>query len=367
MSWEHFQSNRIIPESHKIISCYAAFNHMRIRRDGDMSPCCFSTKQLRWKKGEVGLKDFWFGDLNDEYRKHFLSESLHAGCGTCAQRIQNKIIPPINEYDWNVGDERLKHAMDSTSWPKIFEFEISNLCNMACPMCMGDLSSKHMLGRDKDVKVYNPNVFDDDENLEELIEQFKEFIPQLDEIRFTGGEPFAHKAFYRIADLITEINPKMNIQVCTNGSVYNKKVQKICDQSNLKLTMSIDTVIPKEYEQIRIGGAYEETFANIQKFKNNAKSVMVNATLMSVNAENISKLFEYGIENNFKVFINTYSRAGRFNSPDWSLNTVNPKILKKSINDLQNINLPKHKKNRRNWRIEIGKTIKLLQNGLLND
>lgn len=370
MSWDYFQNSRTIPEAHKKISCYAPFNHMRIRRDGDMSPCCFSLKKLRWKKGEVGLKDYWFGSLNEEYQSAMLGRNLHSGCGhedrpnTCGNLIKNKIIPPINDYDHNAGEDRLYHALnsvfeDTKSMPKIFEFEISNLCNMACPMCMGNLSSKHMLGRDKDLMKYEPNVFDDDDNLNELIDQFEEFIPHLDEIRFVGGEPFAHKGFFKICDRIADINPDMSVQVCTNGSVYNKKVEKISKQNKLKLSVSIDTVIPEEYKQIRIGGQYQQTFENIQKFKNTAQSVMINATIMSINVGNISKFFHYAIENNLETFINTYSRLGRSNSPDWSLNRVDKSTLQKSIEELESIESDLHSS-------QIHQTIKLIQNSLLD-
>lgn len=337
MSWEKFQKSRNIPELHKSITCYAPFNHMRIRRDGHMSPCCFAQQLHRWQKDYVSLKDYWFGRINERYQLNMFSQNLKSRCSICKSQIDNGIIPQINDYDNNAKDDRLSHALDAESMPKVFEFEISNLCNMACPMCMGDLSSKHMLGRDKDLKKYDPNIFDDDENLEKLIEQFKEFIPHLNEVRFVGGEPLAHKGTYKICNLISDINPNLKIQICTNGSIYNKKVEKICKNNNLKISFSIDTVIPEEYKQIRIGGKYEQTFENIQNFKKNVKKINVNATLMSINVGNISKFFQYAIDNNFSSFINTYSREGRVNSPDWSLSQVDKSILRKSLEELESI------------------------------
>jgi molybdenum cofactor biosynthesis enzyme MoaA len=342
--WEYFQSNRIIPERDKILSCYAAFNHMRIRRNGGMSPCCFAIKKDKWVKGEYGLKDYWFGELNEAYRQAFLNQELHAGCqAVCGHRIDNYIQPPINEYDTNTGNDRLEHALDDNAWPRLFEFEISNLCNFACPMCMGELSSKHMLGRDKDLKVYDPNVFDDDENLEQLLIEISEFIPHLHVIRFTGGEPFAHKAFYRIADLITEINPNVLLDVTTNGSVFNKKVERVCHNNKLKLSMSLDTVMPEEYAIIRVGGKHEETFGNVQKFKNliGSDNIKINSALMSVNAANIDQFFEYARANDFRAFINVYERLGRQHTEDWSLKLVPVEILKETKKRLEQIFYPK--------------------------
>lgn len=337
-NWDWVQKNRTIPESHKLISCYAPFNHMRIKRDGGMSPCCFSTRQEQWKRGEVGLRDYWFNGLNLDYQNLLMSNNLHIGCTNhCGRKIKNKILPPITEYDWNVGDERLEHALDGSSWPKVFEFEISNLCNFACPMCMGELSSKHMLGRDKDLKVYSPNIFDDDENLDVLLEELKEFIPHLEQIRFVGGEPFAHKALYKICDLIETLNPSLSVQICTNGSVFNKKVKKICERINLQLSISIDTVIPEEYKQIRIGGQYNQTFDNIKKFKEllGPQKIMVNTTFMLINAFNIHSFFDYAKDNDFDAFVNIYSRLGREHTIDWSVHLLPTEEKKLAINKLK--------------------------------
>jgi len=324
-NWDWFQSNRTIPESHKFITCYAAFNHMRIRRDGYMSPCCFSTRQQQWKKGEFSLKDYWFGKLNNEYQEAFLNSDFHFGCTRlCKTRIKNKMQPPILDYDRNTGNERLRHALEENSYPLIFEFEISNLCNFACPMCLGELSSKHMLGRDKFLKKYAPNIFDEEENANQLLLEFEEFIPHLNEIRFTGGEPFAHKFFYKLCDKIAKINPELSIMVCTNGSILNKKVEKVCKNNNLRLSISVDTIVPEEYEKIRVGGVWEETYSNVEKFidKLGNKNVTLNSTFMSINASNIYQLFEYAHRKNVEFFINTYDRNGREHTKDWGLHTL---------------------------------------------
>lgn len=340
-NWDKFQQKRTIPEQHKSISCYAAFNHFRLSRDGEMHPCCFSLNRQKWSK-EFGLKDYWFDGLNSEYQDHFLNNDLHPGCGICKHRIEEDIQPPIIEYDHNVGDNRLEHAM-SINYPKIFEFEISNLCNLECEMCHAGLSSKLAMGRDKNLIASNPdvygknNLFDDEENMDLMIEQFKEFIPHLEEIRFVGGEPFAHKGMFKIAKVVADLNRDCNLQVCTNGTVYNQKVEEICKNNNLKLTISIDSVIEEEYKQIRIGAKYQDTYDNIQKLKEvlGSDKITANATFMSVNAENIDKFFLYAIENNFKTFVNVYIREWREHTKDWSLHNLSRDQKDKSIEKLK--------------------------------
>ena len=322
--------NRTIPKKQQYITCFSAFNHMRINRHGYMSPCCFvpqipkvpQTAQL-WNK-KKGLHDYWFNGLNMEYQELFLESKFHAGCGVCKKRIEQNIIPPLNEYDWNVED-RMK-GVASISYPKILDLEISNLCNMECPMCFGHLSSKHAANRDKDID-FGLNVFDNDENLDHLIEELKEFIPHLEQIRFVGGEPLAHKGMFKIAKVVADIKPELKLQVCTNGSVYNKKVERLCKENNVQFSFSIDTVIPEEYHKIRIGGKYEQTYSNIDKFRNlvGKDNININTTLMHINAENIVKVFEYSLNNGYSLYVNTYSREGARLikiTPDWGLHLV---------------------------------------------
>ena len=330
--WNKFQSVRTIPEKEKIISCYAAFNHMRITRLGLMMPCCFSTlKNQVWSK-EKGLKHYWFEGLNTEYQDHFLDGKLHNGCDTCKQRIEEGITPPILDYDWN-DNNRLDNAMN-ISWPKIFEFEISNLCNMECPMCVGYLSSKHAMNRDKHID-WGTNLFDDDDNLNHLIEELKDFIPHLKEMRFVGGEPLAHKAMYKIAKVVREIKPELKIQVCTNGSIFNRQVKEICEKNNMSFSFSLDTIIPEEYQTIRIGGKYDETYSNVEEISKivGSENITINSTLMSVNSNNIIKLVDYSFKNKFDFFLNTYAKHGRITSPDWGLNKLNKKTIKKVMRD----------------------------------
>jgi len=301
--------NRTIPENQQYISCFAAFNHMRITRRGFMSPCCFSSNQQVWNKQE-GLHHYWFNGLNVEYQEKFLESKLHAGCGICKARIERNITPPLNDYDWNIEDRM--QGVANVSYPKILEFEISNLCNMECPMCFGYLSSKHAANRDKHID-WGVNLFDDDKNLDHLIEELKEFIPYLETIRFVGGEPLAHKGMFKIAKVVADIKPELKIVITTNGSIYNKKTERLCKENNVEFSFSVDTVIPEEYHQIRVGGKYEQTYSNIDKFKNllDKDSITISTVLMNINAENIVKVFEYSLSNGYNLFVNMYTREGR--------------------------------------------------------
>tara|TARA_B100001778_G_C18605266_1_gene639442 strand:- start:6186 stop:7508 length:1323 start_codon:yes stop_codon:yes gene_type:complete len=334
--WDFLQKARTIPDNQKHISCFAAFNHLRITRMGYMMPCCFATLyNQKWNKDE-GLHHYWFEGVNAEYQETFLDTKLHDGCDTCKERLENKVIPPIVDYDWNVKD-RMKGVMN-VSYPKIIEFEISNLCNMECPMCVGYLSSKHAMNRDKHID-WGESIFDDDDNLNHLIEELKEFIPYLEEIRFVGGEPLAHKAMFKIAKIVRDIKPEVKLQVCTNGSIFNKQVKKLCEKNNVTFSFSLDTIIPEEYQIIRVGGTHKDTYDNVKKITDMVghRNVTINSTLMTINCENIVQLIRYAYKNKYRFFLNTYARHGRVTSPDWGLHNISDDINKKVIQECKNL------------------------------
>ena len=330
---------RTIPEDQKYISCFAPFNHLRINRLGEVSPCCFSTHRERWKRGSVSLHEIWFEGIFTKYQEQMINEKLHSGCTICINKINRNITSHIPDYDWNDND-RMRSALNIT-YPKILDIELSNLCNLECPMCFGFLSSKHAMNRDKFYnekagkavqgmkKEWGANRFDSDKNLYAFIEELKEFIPHCKEMRFSGGEPFAHKAMYKIAKVVAEINPEIKLEICTNGTVYNKNVEKIIKENNVYFSFSIDTVIPKEYNSIRVGAEYEKTFRNIEKISQLTKpeNITISTVLMSKNCENFIKFFKWGYDRKYKIFVNTYDLHGRKRwIPDWSLYLVDKEI-----------------------------------------
>ena len=84
-NWDKFQQKRTIPEQHKSVSCYAAFNHFRLSRDGEMHPCCFSTKReqcefLQLRRNVFILPSNVEYNFCFDFRLPILQQSLHQEC-----------------------------------------------------------------------------------------------------------------------------------------------------------------------------------------------------------------------------------------------------------------------------------------------
>jgi len=142
-----------------------------------------------------------------------------------------------------------------------------------------------------------------------FVDQLTEFVPHLEEIRFNGGEPFAQKIVLDICDMVADINPGLKINIATNGTVYNKRVEKILRQNNVHLNVSIDSLIKERYEAIRINANFDQLMTNFEIFRkysmegNKEMAVMVNP--MRNNWDEMVDFLQFANDRNINLWYNT--------------------------------------------------------------
>lgn len=249
----------------KTSACNAPYTNMYMTVEGHISPCWLTVGHLESWTENSNLKDIWNGEKFRQYRTNLKNGCFEGQCRICKQKIEADVWPLALAYDGNSIKE----------YPTMLELELSNQCNLECIMCNGRLSSGIRKNREKlpPLKM----VYDD-----RFVEQLKDFIPHLEELRFNGGEPFAQKIVHDICFLVQEINPSLKINFATNGSVYNNKVKEILEKCNVHLNISIDSLIKENYERIRVNGDFKKLMDNFLIFKdychanNRNLSVMVN-------------------------------------------------------------------------------------------
>lgn len=245
--------------------CNAPHNNMYFTVEGKVAPCWLQVGSIdNWSK-DRSIHDIWFGDKFNALRNDHKSEVYPGKCGQCKQQSDDNIWPLAKAYDsYTVG-----------KYPTLIELELSNQCNLECTMCSGLLSSGIRKNRDNLPPL--PQIYN-----QSFIEQLKEFIPHLEELRFNGGEPFAQKIVLDICDVVAKINPGLKINIATNGTIYNKRVRHIMDVCNLHINVSIDSLDKQRYSEIRINGDLDVVLKNFHLFNkycadnNRNLSVMVN-------------------------------------------------------------------------------------------
>lgn len=272
--------------------CKAPINNMYFTVEGKVAPCWLQVGAVDNWSHERSIKDIWFGENFNRLREALANKQYLGQCATCKHQIDSNVWPLAKAYD----------TFSVKQYPTLMELELSNQCNLECVMCSGLLSSGIRKNREKLPPL--PQIYDDT-----FVEQLKDFIPHLEELRFNGGEPFAQKIVLDICDVVAEINPNLVITIATNGTVYNKRVQHIMDNCNVKFNVSIDSLDKQRYSDIRIHGNLDIVLNNFKRFNDYSMSkghnvcVMVNP--MRNNWFELINFVDFCNEHNTNLWFNT--------------------------------------------------------------
>jgi len=284
-----FDMNRTID---KVSPCLAPFNNMYFTTEGNVAPCWLLVGHVDKWTPTRSIKDIWFGEKFTEYRNNLKEGIFESKCRICKQKIEADTWPLALAYD----------GFSIKNYPTLLELELSNQCNLECIMCEGRLSSGIRKNRDKLPAL--PQVYD-----AVFVEQLKEFIPHLEELRFNGGEPFAQRIVYDICMLVAELHPTLRINIATNGTVYNKQVKNILDKCNVHLNISIDSLDKDNYESIRINGNFEDLMNNFKLFnaycKENDRGLSVMVNPMRNNWWEMPEFVKFTTDNEVHLWYNT--------------------------------------------------------------
>jgi radical SAM protein with 4Fe4S-binding SPASM domain len=304
-----FDKHRVV---NTLSSCLAPFNNMYFTTEGRVAPCWLLVGYLDTWSPQKSIKDIWFGEEFNKYRDNLKNGIFENECRVCKQKIEADTWPLAMAYD----------GFTVKDYPSLLELELSNQCNLECIMCEGRLSSGIRKNRENLPPL--PMIYDDS-----FVEQLKEFIPHLEELRFNGGEPFAQKIVYDICMLVADLNPSLKINIATNGTVYNKQVKKIMDRCNLSLNISIDSLEKENYDSIRINGDFNLLMENFIRFRDychsnhRGLSVMVNP--MRNNWWEMPNFVEFATENKVHLWYNTIhhpEHLGIWSLPSGDLNII---------------------------------------------
>ena len=272
--------------------CKAPSNNMYFTIMGKVSPCWKTTATCDNWSEDRSIMDIWYGDKFKMYRDALAKNVFLNRCTECKVDVDNEVWPLARAYE----------KLPIREYPSLMELELSNQCNLECIMCSGFLSSGIRKNRDKLPPL--KQIYTD-----KFVEELREFIPHLQELRFNGGEPFAQKIVLDICDMVTEVNPKLKIRVATNGTVYTKRVKHILANNNIHLNISIDSLQQKRYEEIRINADFKKLMINFDIFhkycKDNSRSLVVMINPMRNNWEEMVDFIWFSDKFDINLWYNT--------------------------------------------------------------
>jgi len=168
--------------------------------------------------------------------------------------------------------------------PMIIEIEPTNYCNLKCKMC-------HVRFM-KDVKVDMLDI----KHIKNLSESIKNSIFNIGAV----FEPAIHKNFSQIIQLLSKNN---RVIFTTNATNVDDKLLSILQISDNIYTiyLSIDSIVEKTYESIRVNGKFEQVSSNIKKIatitSKKKTNLIINMVLMKSNINELIDMIDYCEEN----------------------------------------------------------------------
>ena len=295
------QYNKLRYHGAKKLFCYNPFVNLFFNISGNAIACCRSHTNVLGKYPEQSIKEIWFSDKAEQMREHMLHNDLNMGCEYCKLQIETNRFHSLPSM---LTDQFSSSKADI--YPKVLELELSNTCNLQCVMCSGRVSSAIRKHREKLPPIESP--YDD-----AFVEQLKEFIPHLEKICFYGGEPFLIDIYYKILDLVLEINPKISVYAVTNGTVFNSKIEQLMKSAQFNLLVSIDSLIPERFNKIRVGADLNQVIANFNKFLVLTNgNTSISHTPMKMNWDETPDIINFCNKNNVRINMSYVEKPAKF-------------------------------------------------------
>ena len=320
--------NKFRPLGAKKHFCYVPFSSMTLCVDGKVYACSYNRKALLGTVPEMTLKEIWFGKTAKTLRNHHLNNDLSFGCQHCKFFFDKRKFTDLKPHEFDQYATTSPHA-----FPRVLEFELSNICNLECQMCSGYNSS--MIRKNRDKLPALKNKYDG-----LFLEELKEFIPYLKEAKFYGGEPFMIPLHYKIWDLMMEMNPAIEYFVITNGTHWNDRIEQVLRKGRFNIAVSIDSLDPDRLKKIRKNVDVDLLFSNINKLnaicKEKRAGFTLSFTMQQENRYDLPKMIEYCNELDAQIFISYLENPIKF-----AISQLSKEELENLLVDFKKYKFPK--------------------------
>ena len=288
---KRWQESRETPYRESL--CNAPSTNMYFCVNGTVAPCWlyFPQRPPEWST-ERSILDIWNGPEFSAVRAALAAGRFIGRCGTCAHDIRAGTRPLAAAYDND-------HPIGE--YPTMLELELSNLCNLECVMCSGELSSKIRRSEGRPA-LHSP--YDDS-----FVDQVAELLPHLRELRFNGGEPLMQPIVHKIGERVAELRPDLKVTIATNGTIINDKARRLMERCNISVNVSIDSLVPERYAAIRVHGVLEEVLANTEEYleycREGDRTLCVMVNPMRVNWDEMADYVWWTAERGANLWFNT--------------------------------------------------------------
>lgn len=281
--------------------CHAPERSIYFGFGGKVVPCCFNREYIYGIYPEQSVTQIIHGEKRKALQKALENQDFSLGCKHCLELI--------NAGNYEGVEARLYDGLKSNKnwYPSEMIFELDNTCNLECIMCEGQFSSAILKNREH--KLYKPGPYDD-----AFVEQIKPYLSKLEVAKFMGGEPFLIKIHYKIWDAILDINPHCIINLQTNGTVFNEKIESLLKRGRFQIGVSIDSLQKEKFETIRKNAVFENVMDNLDKYiaagRKSGHYIHISVCPMQQNRYEIPDIVRFCNNKNVFIYFNTVYTEG---------------------------------------------------------
>ncbi len=255
--------------------CSAPFLQLQTSKDNYCGPCPYTANI--WKlKGNIS--DKWQSTELENLRQSFLDNKQDAQCSRCwkEEKAGKKSLRiRLSEFQQTKNSQKIFEKYISSkrylNYPKVLSLIPGNECNLACPSCSGEFSSKwNSLIKQQSyegIRETSKNWNLTEENYYDIVKNSQ----NLQKIELFGGEPFLNKQNKKqLIEPLMKKGTSKNIKLYfnTNGTLFDEKYMNelVTNFKFVEIRQSMDGIYD-QFEYLRYGAKFEEVCKNAKKFQ----------------------------------------------------------------------------------------------------
>ena len=312
--------------------CPYPWIHIMTQPSSTINFCCVANGQIKKDDGSIlmlnkgdDISTVWNNNHYRKIRKQMIEGERVDGCQPCYE-LEDLGIPSYREnyiQDW-MGFHReadnIKQIVDKSidndyvveESPQYLDFRLGTLCNLRCRMCQSQNSSaiyKELKDeelyteeeRDFIVKTSHWNDFSDytqpwfdDPGFLSTVE---EWLPNVNRLYFTGGEPTIIQRVYWILEKCVELGINQNIDLVFNSNMTNiqpRFLDLIAKFKSVLMCLSVDGYGTTN-EYIRSGSTWSIVDKHIRDYATSdvVGNLLFSPVVQIYNILNITDLIDY--------------------------------------------------------------------------
>ena len=312
--------------------CPYPWIHVMTQPTGTVSWCCVARDNFKNDDGSMvdlnkgdRIESVWNNDHMRKIRKQMIEGEPVKGCNHCYD-LEDMGFPSYRTNyirDWfeysGKGEEIhdiIERSINNDYYvdeaPMYLDFRLGNMCNLKCRMCQPQNSSqinKEYVKLEKaDPKsaqfikdnftwgqfAENITPWQDDP---EFLRQVEEWLPGVNKLYFTGGEPTIIERVYWIMEKCVELGIAKDIELVFNSNMTNiqKRFIDLVEQfKNVLMCISVDAY-GHENEYIRGASHWKQVEKNLRKYcaSDVIGTVLFSPVIQIYNILTITKLLDF--------------------------------------------------------------------------